>query len=106
MPVPRVKRTLQVLIAVVLVYVLICAGFLGLMLQTPDTFAGVMRHVPWPAFMVLPFKPLWTFARRGHVHVGDDAPDFALETPDHKNRVQLSSLRGQMPVVLVFGSYT
>ena len=72
----------------------------------PDTFAGVMRHVPWPAFVVLPFKPLWTFARRGSVKIGEVAPDFALETTDHKSRVQLSSLRGQMPVVLVFGSYT
>jgi hypothetical protein len=102
----RVKRTLHLLIAVVLVYVLICAGFLGLMMQTPDTFAGVMRHVPWPAFVILPFKPMWLFARRGNVKVGAAAPDFALETTDHKSRVQLSSLRGQMPVVLVFGSYT
>ena len=127
----KVKRTLHVLIAVVLVYVLICAGFLGLMMQTPDTFAGVMRHVPWPAFVVLPivrryagkgprykycrgiarnllkaWPALWTFARRGSVKIGEVAPDFALETTDHKSRVQLSSLRGQMPVVLVFGSYT
>jgi hypothetical protein len=102
----KVKRTLQVLIAAVLVYVLICAAFLGLMMQTPDTFGAVIRHVPWPAFMVLPFKPMWMFARRGTVRVGEVAPDFALETTDHKSRVQLSSLRGQMPVVLVFGSYT
>ena len=100
------QRTLLVLTVVVLVYALISAAFLGLMMQTPDTFAGVMRHVPWPAFMVLPFKPMWTFARRGRVKVGDPAPDFALETTDHRSRVQLSVLRGQMPVVLVFGSYT
>ena len=102
----RVRQILQVLIGVVLVYVLICASFLGVMMQTPDTFAGVMRHVPWPAFMVLPFKPLWTFARRGHLAVGELAPDFTLETTDHTERVQLSALRNQMPVVLVFGSYT
>lgn len=100
------QRTLLVLTVVVLAYALVSAAFLGLMMQTPDTFAGVMRHVPWPAFMVLPFKPMWTFARRGRVKVGDPAPDFALETTDHKSRVQLSGLRGQMPVVLVFGSYT
>ena len=100
------QRTLLVLTVVVLVYALISAAFLGLMMQTPDTFAGVMRHVPWPAFMVLPFKPMWTFARRGRVKVGDPAPDFALETTDYRSRVQLSVLRGQMPVVLVFGSYT
>jgi peroxiredoxin len=34
------------------------------------------------------------------------APDFALQTTDHSNTVQLSSFRGQKPVVLVFGSYT
>jgi hypothetical protein len=101
-----VKRVLQVLIGVVLVYMLICAGFLGAMMQTPDIFGGIMRHVPWPAFVLLPFKPMWTFARRGHVNVGDPAPDFSLETTDHNSRVQLSALRGQMPVVLVFGSYT
>ena len=102
----RVRRILQVLTGVVLVYVLICASFLGIMMQTPDTFAGVMRHVPWPAFMVLPFKPLWTFARLGHLAVGEPAPDFTLETTDHTERVRLSALRHQMPVVLVFGSYT
>ncbi len=102
----RERQILQVLTGVVLVYVLICASFLGVMMQTPDTFAGVMRHVPWPAFIALPFKPLWTFARRGHLAVGELAPDFALETTDHKERVQLSALRNQMPVVLVFGSYT
>jgi hypothetical protein len=29
-----------------------------------------------------------------------------LESPDHKNTFQLSSMRGEKPVVLVFGSYT
>jgi len=40
------------------------------------------------------------------VSVGDMAPDFALESPDHKSSFRLSSLRGEKPVVLVFGSYT
>jgi hypothetical protein len=65
-----------------------------------------MKHVPWPAFVVLPFKPLWNVARKGHLAVGDMAPDFSLESPDHKSTFQLSSMRGQTPVVLVFGSYT
>jgi peroxiredoxin len=56
--------------------------------------------------MVLPFKPLWNVARNGHVRVGDAAPDFTLETADHKSHFQLASLREQKPVVLVFGSYT
>ena len=53
-----------------------------------------MKYVPWPAFMVLPFKPLW---KRGaqRTWVGDMAPDFSLESPDHKETFQLSSMRGQ-----------
>jgi peroxiredoxin len=56
--------------------------------------------------VALPFKPLWQVARAGSVNVGDMAPDFSLESPDHKSSFRLSSLRGEKPVVLVFGSYT
>jgi peroxiredoxin len=56
--------------------------------------------------VALPFKPLWQVARAGNVNVGDMAPDFSLESPDHKSSFRLSSLRGEKPVVLVFGSYT
>jgi Ca2+-binding EF-hand superfamily protein len=38
--------------------------------------------------------------------VGDLAPDFTLPTLDGKKYVELSSFRGQQPVVLVFASYT
>lgn len=38
--------------------------------------------------------------------VGDDAPNFKLEMRDGDKVVELSSLRGKKPVVLVFGSYT
>ena len=65
-----------------------------------------MAKLPRPLFFILPFKPLWYLARAGHVKAGDTAPDFSLETVDHKSRVQLSSFRGNKPVVLVFGSYT
>ena len=78
----------------------------GVMLQSPDRFAATMKHVPWPLFAALPFKPLWQVARAGNVNVGDIAPDFLLESPDHKSSFRLSSLRGEKPVVLVFGSYT
>ena len=78
----------------------------GVMLQSPDRFAATMKHVPWPAFVALPFKPLWQVARAGNVNIGDMAPDFSLESPDHKASFRLSSLRGEKPVVLVFGSYT
>jgi len=37
---------------------------------------------------------------------GDAAPDFTLRSPDNQLSVKLSDLRGQKPVVLIFGSYT
>ncbi len=37
---------------------------------------------------------------------GDQAPDFALRSPDGKNSFRLAELRGVKPVVLIFGSYT
>ena len=48
----------------------------------------------------------WTRARAGTVNVGYAAPDFRLPTVDRRSAVQLSSFRGDRPVVLVFGSYT
>ena len=100
------KRVLTIVAVLTVIYALLCGVFFGLMLQPPDKFAAAMRHVPWPAWAVLPLKHLWLTARAGQLHVGDPAPDFSLETIDHKNRFQLSSLRGQKPVVLIFGSYT
>jgi hypothetical protein len=100
------RKIFKTAVALVVLYALITAALFALMLQSPDRFAGTMRYVPWPAFVVLPFKPLWKVARRGSHSVGDMAPDFSLESPDHKNTVQLSSFRGKKPVVLVFGSYT
>lgn len=100
------KKALKVLGAIVALYAVVSGALFAAMLQSPDDFARTMKHVPWPAFLLLPFKPLWSVARSGHVNLGDTAPDFALESPDHKSHFQLSSLRGQKPVVLVFGSYT
>ncbi len=99
-------RILKALVALVVVYAFLTASFFALMLQGPDRFARVMRYVPWPAFVVFPFKPLWKVARNGATRVGEMAPDFALETTNQTGTVQLSSFRGQKPVVLVFGSYT
>jgi peroxiredoxin len=45
-------------------------------------------------------------ARAGNLQIGDAAPDFSLLKLDKTERVQLSSLNKQQPVVLVFGSYT
>ena len=41
-----------------------------------------------------------------HLKPGDPAPDFTLLKVDKSERVQLSVLNQQQPVVLVFGSYT
>jgi hypothetical protein len=100
------NKLAKVVSAAVAAYAAITALLFAVMLQSPDDFAATMKHVPWPAFVVLPFKPLWKVARSGHVNLGEMAPDFSLESPDHKTRFQLSSLRGEKPVVLVFGSYT
>jgi peroxiredoxin len=65
-----------------------------------------MARTPGVAFLVFPFKPMWLYARGGHLSVGDEAPDFTLERQDKEATVQLSRFRGKRPVVLVFGSYT
>lgn len=92
--------------ALLAAYAITCGALFVVMLQSPDVFSGVMRHVPWPAMMALPFRSLWLTARGGSVRLGDPAPDFFLENVDHREHFRLSSLRGQKPVVLVFGSYT
>ncbi len=38
--------------------------------------------------------------------IGDEVPDFTLQTYDQKSEITLSSFRGEKPVVLVFGSIT
>jgi hypothetical protein len=110
---PEAKKTssiwkvlAKVALAFVGLYAVLTTLLFGIMLQSPDRFAAAMKHVPWPLLAALPFKPLWQMARAGQVKVGDMAPDFSLESPDHKSSFRLSSLRGEKPVVLVFGSYT
>ena len=81
-------------------------GLYAAMRQPPETFGAIMSHVPGMAMMVLPFKPLWMSARAGHLHVGDQAPDFSLPTLHGEGTVTLSQEYKAKPVVLVFGSYT
>jgi hypothetical protein len=100
------RRLLQIALALAGVYVVVCAGLFVAMRQPPRVFDRVMARMPAPAYLVLPFRPMWMVARAGSLEVGDPAPDFSLETVDRKSRVQLSSHRGQKLVVLVFGSYT
>ena len=100
-------KTLLVILAVLLsVQVALSAGLYWAMLQPPDQFGQIMKHVPMPMMLVLPFETLWNRARAGQVQAGSMAPDFTLPTLDHTATVQLSSFRGSKPVVLVFGSYT
>lgn len=76
------------------------------MCQRPEVFSKVMSKTPGVVFMAFPFKQMWLYAREGSLKVGEQAPDFLLETYDNKATVQLSRFRGEKPVVLVFGSYT
>ena len=88
------------------VYAALTAGLFYSMSQPPEIFGAIAAHIPMPAFMVLPFRPLWLTARAGSLAVGDAAPDFELPTVDHKSHVKLSEAYRARPVVLVFGSYT
>ncbi len=38
--------------------------------------------------------------------VGEESPDFALETRSGDGAIRLSDFRGDRPVVLIFGSWT
>lgn len=44
--------------------------------------------------------------RYNHPRVGQESPDFELPRADGRGTLRLSSLRGDKPVVLVFGSLT
>lgn len=89
------------------VYGLFLAFVFFAMNQPPDRFGQIMARMPMPLFIVVPFKTMWYSARGGDLKVGDVAPDFNLRTTaDRESRVRLSSLRGERPVALVFGSYT
>jgi hypothetical protein len=99
------KIVARVLAVLVLVWAAGVAFIAHAMRQPPEKFAQVMKHVPGPAFMLIPFETLWNSARKGTLSPGETAPEFQLTTTDHKVSVNLSQLRGK-PVVLVFGSYT
>jgi hypothetical protein len=97
---------LKICIALLLTYSVLFVGFYIAMCQRPDVFSTIMSRTPGIVFLIFPFKPMWLSAREGNLNIGDEAPDFSLETFDKKSRVQLSGFRGKKPVVLVFGSYT
>ena len=101
-----VRRLAAVLGGLAVLYIVIVAALYTAMVQPPERFGAFMSHVPMPAMMILPFRPLWMSARAGDLKPGDPAPDFALPTTDHTSTVRLSSELRDRPVVLVFGSYT
>ncbi len=100
------KIVLAALLTCVVAYAAIAAVLYAAMSQTPERFGAFMSHVPGPAMMVLPFRPLWMSARAGTLHVGDAAPDFTLPPLHGEGAVTLSQEYRTRPVVLVFGSYT
>ena len=100
------RKILKVLLALVAAYSILLAAFYFVMCQRPELFSKVMSKTPGAVFMAFPFKQMWLSARAGTIKVGEQAPDFFLETYDKQATVQLSRFRGERPVVLVFGSYT
>ena len=102
----RMRFLLRLAIALALLYGLAVAVLYSYMRRPPEEFTQFMARVPPPAMRALPFRSLWFSARAGTLRPGDPAPDFELDTFDRNGRFRLSSLRGSLPVVLVFGSYT
>ena len=102
----KLRLLLRIVTAMVIVYAIFSAGVFVAMKQTPTQFGNVMSKLPMVSMIVLPFEPLWNIARVGVLKAGDPAPDFRLQTYDKSSLVQLSSFRGDRPVVLIFGSYT
>ena len=92
-------------VVVILLYAALTFALWNVMKRPPEDFGQVMKHVPMPLMIVLPFEPLWLHARAGTIEPGDAAPDFNLESVDRTSRIHLKDEIGK-PVVLVFGSYT
>ena len=103
-------RSRQILVRIgvvaVALYAIGFAGFYYAMRQPPETFGNVMKHTGPAPFLLFPFESMWNSARAGKLKVGDVAPDFTLPVLGNSGTVTLSALRGNRPVVLVFGSYT
>ena len=105
-PVAR-RRLGATAIVLVILYVAFGSVIWWAMHQPPETFGRVMKRLPGPVpFLLFPFETLWLRARAGNLRVGDAVPDFTLLKVDKSDRVQLSTLNRQEPVVLIFGSYT
>ena len=101
------KWLVRVVLVLVAAYVALFSTVALAMMQPPERFGQVMKHLPAPlVWGLLPGPRIWLWARKGTLKEGVPAPDFNLSTLDHTSRVALSSNRGVRPVVLVFGSYS
>ena len=101
------RLLLRLFVSLIIAYAGFGAYIWWAMHQPPESFARVMSRLPGPVpFLIFPFETAWIHARAGTLHVGDQAPDFSLLKLDKSERIQLSVLSQQQPVVLVFGSYT
>jgi hypothetical protein len=100
------RTFLKYAIPVLSVYLILLGGLFVAMLQPPAVFGRIMSKLPVVSYFLFPFEPMWLIARRGHLKVGELAPDFALKTADSSQVVRLSSFQGKEPVVLIFGSHT
>jgi hypothetical protein len=103
---PTMRRFLKYATPILVVYLVLVGGLYVVMLQPPVVFGRVMRKLPTFSYFLFPFEPMWLLARRGHLKIGDPAPDFVLKEAASSKTVRLSSFRGKEPVVLVFGSHT
>jgi hypothetical protein len=93
-------------IVIVCVLYVTLLGALTAVMNNLEVFDRVMSKIPVPVWKLIPMRLLFNIVRAGKLKVGDAAPDFNLPTADKSEFVRLSSFRGKMPVVLVFGSYT
>lgn len=101
------KLIVQGLTGLLALYAALAGAVTLAMLQTPERFGRIMRHLPQSIiWSLLPAPQMWMWARQGDLREGDAAPDFTLPAQDGSRNVSLSSYRGERPVVLVFGSYT
>src|SRR5215475_13703741 len=101
---PWLKITARVLVVVFVLWLVFVGYMWRIMHRSPEGFARVMMHLPWQVFLICPFETMWTRARAGHVHIGDQAPDFTLTKLDKSGAVHLAELNQAQPVVLIFGS--
>ncbi len=101
------KWIVRIVVILVVLYAALFATVAYAMLQPPERFGQIIKHLPMPVvWAALPGPKMWLWARRGDLTEGQMAPDFTLPVLESEEKVTLSSHRGQRPVVLVFGSYT